>query len=94
MEVNSARRKTDKTDANYDKVEKRGKEFVMRLVFDPRVGLKRFFNEVINHFSPTRGSNTSRITNSLSLFSILYQTLNFHNWHLFCVFQNNGLMVD
>ena len=56
--------------------EKSGKEFVMRLVFDPRVGLKRFFNEVIKLFSPTRRSNTSRITNSLSLFSLLNHTLN------------------
>ena len=57
----------------------------MRLVFDPRVGLKRFFNKVINLFSPTRGSNRSRITNSMPLFSLLNHTLNFHNWRLICV---------
>ena len=42
---------------------------------------------VINLLSPTRGSNTSRITNSLSLFSLLNHTLNFHNWRLICVLQ-------
>ena len=57
-------------------------------VFDPQVGLKRFFNEVINLFNPTRGSNNSRITNSLPLFSLLNHTLNFHNWRLFCVLQS------
>ena len=31
--------------------------------------------------------DTSRITNSLPLFSLLYQALNFHHWHLFCVLQ-------
>ena len=34
-------------------------------------------------------TNTSRITNSLPLFSLPYQTLNFYNWHLFCVLQNS-----
>ena len=63
------------------------KEFLMRLVFDPRGGLKRFFNEVILLFNPTRGSNTSRITNSLSLFSLIHHTLNLQNWRLFCVLQ-------
>ena len=29
--------------------------------------------------------NKSGITNSLPLFFLLYQTLNFHNWRLFCV---------
>ena len=32
-----------------------------------------------------------KVTNSLSLFSLLYQTLNFHNWHLFYVLQNVSL---
>ena len=48
----SARHKSNANYGNlvYDYAEKRvAKEFVMRLVFDPRVGLlKRFFNEVIN----------------------------------------------
>ena len=46
----------------------------------------RFFNERINIFSPTRGSKTSRITNSLPLFYLLNHTLNFQNWRLICVF--------
>ena len=56
-------------------------------MFDPRLGSKRFFNEVINLFGPTRGSNTSRITNSLPLFYLLNHTLNFQNWRLICVLQ-------
>ena len=28
-----------------------------------------------------------RVAKNLSFFYLLYQTLNFHNWHLFCVFQ-------
>ena len=38
-----------------------------------------------NLFYPTRRSNTSHKTNYLSFFSLLNQTLNFHNWHLFCI---------
>ena len=59
----------------------------MRLVFDPRVGLKSFISSLKNRFCPTRGSNTSRITNSLSLFYLLNHSLNFHNWRLICVSQ-------
>ena len=75
--------------------EKSDKEFVMRLVFDPRVGLKRFITSLKNLFNPTPGSNTSRITNSLPLFYLLNHTLNFHNLRLFCVLQYFGeLMIN
>ena len=66
----------------------------MRLVFDPRVGLKRFITSLKNLFNPTRGSNTSRITNSLPLFSLLNHTLNFHNWRLICVYPDVEMGVD
>ena len=52
--MNSARHKSNANYGNLEYVlsrEKSGKEFVMRLVLGPRVGLKRFFNEVINLFS-------------------------------------------
>ena len=44
-------------------------------------------HKVINHSGPTRGSITSRITDSLSLFYLLNHTLNFQNWRLICVLQ-------
>ena len=69
------------------KHEKSDKEFVMRLTFDPRVGLKRFFTLLKNLFNPTRRSSTSHKTNYLSFFSLLNQTLNFQNCHLFCALQ-------
>ena len=34
-----------------------------------------------------------RMTNYLSFFSLLNQTLNFHNWHLFCVLQNFTILT-
>ena len=84
-------------------IKERDKEFVIRLVFDPRVGPKRFITSLKNLFDPTRGSNTSRITNSLPLFYLLNHTLNFQNWRLICVLQiilldhkviDNHLIVD
>ena len=57
-------------------------------MFDLRVGLKRFITSLKNYFNPTRGSNTSHKTNYLSFFFLLNQTLNVHNWHLFCVLQS------
>ena len=41
-----------------------------------------------NLFNPTQKSNTSHNTNYLPLFSLLNQTLNFSNCHLFCVLQH------
>ena len=58
-------------------------------MFFVSVGLKSFITSLKNLFNPTRRSNTSHKTNYLSFFSLLNQTLNFRNWHLFCVSQND-----
>ena len=63
-------------------------------MFDPRVGPKRFITSLKNLFDPTRGSNTSRITNSLPLFYLLNHTLNFQNWRLICVLVLEGDLIE
>ena len=85
----SARHKSNANFGNlvYDYADKRAAKNLLCDSCDPRVGSKRFFNEVINLFGPTRGSNTSRITNSSPLFYLLNHTLNFQNWRLICVLQ-------
>ena len=58
-------------------------------MFDLRDGQKRCIISLKNIFYTTRRSNTSHKTNYLSFFSLRNQTLNFHNWHLFCILQNS-----
>ena len=78
MFINKYSSARHKTNANYygnlvsDKIEKR---VVKNLLCDSCLTLDV-------------GLKMFRMTNSLSLFSILYHTLNFHNWHLFCVLQS------
>ena len=48
---------------------------------------RQFITSLKNLFDPTRGSNTSRTTNSLPLFYLFNHTLNFQNWRLISVLQ-------